>query len=77
MTQAGIQVLKDAVVFLAQYPDAYVMCLGDYNMLLDPTLDRHGGVTPKRASRANTLKRLMLEIGWTDLWRTRNPQTRA
>ena len=51
---AGMQVVKDAVLFMAQYPDACVICMGDYNMILNPTLDRFGGVTPKRASRVNT-----------------------
>ena len=53
----GVQVLREAVLFLAQYPDAYVMCMGDYNMLLDPTLDRHGGATPKWVNRENTQKK--------------------
>lgn len=73
---AGIQVVKNAVLFMAQYSDAYVICMGDFNMLLDSVLDRCGGVSHNRVNRENILKTLFSEIEWSDLWRIGNPQTR-
>lgn len=54
-----MQVLKEVVMFMTQYPEAYVLCMGDFNMWLDPTLDLHGMSAQTQIMGTGTLKNLL------------------
>lgn len=38
----NMKVLKEVVLFMAQYPNVHVICMGDFHMLMDPAIDRYG-----------------------------------
>ena len=59
--------------YLANKPDIPVLIMGDFNCYLDPKLDRHPPVSPPRGGQGTAPSRLLLEVGWTDIWRSRNP----
>ena len=70
------EVLQLLLLYLANKPDTPVLIMGDFNCYLDPKLDRHPPVSPPRGGRGTALSRLLLEVGWTDIWRIRNPYNR-
>lgn len=65
------------MVFAALYPEAYILCLGDFNLLLNTTLDRHGDTLTSEPQCPSAFNQLVTEFGWHDLWRTSNPCNRA
>ena len=73
---ATLSVIKEAMLFASLYPEALVLCLGDFNLLWDPLVDRHGPPL-KRTRKPLMFRELGEEFGWRDLWRMLNPQTRA
>lgn len=63
--------------FAAQYHEAYVLCMGDSNLLLDPLLDRHGGPLVSQPQDQSAFRKLVAKFGWHDQWRVSNPHARA
>lgn len=74
---ATMKVLKEAIIFMSEYPDAHVICMGDFNMWLNPKLDRFGKNIQRGMVGSKSLERFTSEVGWFDLWRIRNPDTRT
>lgn len=64
------------MVFMTQTPDAYVICMGDFNMLLNPRMDSYGKKTQKGIVGSDILEKFINEAG-VDLWSIKNPNTRA
>lgn len=73
---ANLQVIKETMVF-AIYLEAYVLCLGDFNLLLDPVMDRHGDPLASQPQTLSAFGTWGTEFRWSDLWRVSNPHTRA
>lgn len=70
-------VLKEAMLFMSEYPGAYIICMGDFNMWLNPTMDRFGKKIQQGMVGSNVLETFIKEVGWFDLWRIRNPNVRS
>lgn len=51
--------------------------MGNFNGYLDPTLDRHPSAQPLLRGRGTILRRLLQEVGWTDVWWEKQPTTRG
>lgn len=47
---ATLRVVKDAVMFMTQFPGAYITCMGNFNMWLDPVKKKHG-ITQQKDKR--------------------------
>lgn len=45
---ATIGVLKEAILFMTEYPEAYIICMGDFNMWFNPKMDRYGKKKPRK-----------------------------
>lgn len=67
------EVLRKILTFLDASPRAPVIIIGDFNMYLHPYWDKFhsGSIAPD--SRPTSLARVLVEIGFQDLWRTRFP----
>lgn len=70
------EVLQLLLMYLAGKPDVPLLIMGDLNCYLDPKLDRHPPVHSPGGGRGTALSRLVTELGWTDFWRIRNPNTK-
>lgn len=67
--RANLQIIKGAMVFAASYPEAYVLCIEDFNLLLDHAMDRHGDPLVAPSPGLTAFNALIMEFGWRDLWR--------
>lgn len=47
---------------------------GDFNLVLDPSLDRSDPKNNTRSKSATELSKGIKELGFTDIWRMCNPQ---
>lgn len=75
---ATFSVLHQAAGFTAQFPGATLLCMGDFNLLLDPSLDKfHDSPSTNPNQFSSALALLLEELGWQDLWRLSHPTTRA
>lgn len=72
---ANLQVVKEAMFFWCNVFRS--LCLGDFNLLLDPVTDRHGDPLATQSQTWSAFGYLVSEFGWSDLWRVFNPNTRA
>lgn len=72
---ANMKILKEAVIFMTQYPDAYVIYMGGFNMLIYPILDKNGKSTRDGVGGIGILKKFAQEVGWVDIWRSKYPHT--
>lgn len=70
------EVLQLLQSYLANKPDTPVIVMGDFNCYLDPKLDRHPPISSPRGGRGTALSRLMAEMGWIDIRRIRNPDSK-
>ena len=65
------------VFSLAEAMEGHRIFAGDFNLVLDPEMDRKSNVTVKSNSKsAEFLKEYMSENSIIDVWRERNPQSR-
>lgn len=71
-------VLKEGVTFMTQHPTVPAILLGDFNMVIDPYLDRlHPPITPPTQPTPTRFGRFLLEFAMTDSWRLKHPTTLA
>lgn len=64
--------------FMAMYPNTPAIWLGDFNTVLDPTLDRLAGSLSTTAPRHPTrFARLLDDFNLVDTWRYKHPTLRA
>lgn len=71
---ASITLLHDAAKFAANFPSSRVICMGDFNLIHDASIDKF--VPPHSGSRMHPRTQLSFfleEMGWVDLWRFHNP----
>lgn len=54
---------QEASVFVAKYPDAFVLCMRDFNLLLDLVLHRHEDSPFPYSPGSTTFSRLLVEFG--------------
>lgn len=59
------------------YLEAYVLCLGDFNLLLDPVMDRYGDLPASQPQTLSAFVTLVTEFGWSEWWLVSNTHTRA
>lgn len=74
---ANMKILKEAVIFMAQYPEAYVICMGDFNILMNPVMDKHGKLPRDQVGGKSKFGKFVEEVGGVDIWRIKNPQTKG
>lgn len=70
------EILRHLLSFLVDKPEVPTIILGDFNGYLDPRLDRHPPVQPPSGGRGTILSRLLVKVGWTDVWRMKHPITK-
>lgn len=58
-------------------PDLPLFVLGDFNVILDPAIDKHLLAPLGLYARGTALSRLLAEMGWFDIWRLKNLVTRC
>lgn len=70
------EILKKILAFIDASPTAPTLIIGDFNNYLHPFWDKFhlGNVDPN--SRPTSLSRILDEIGYRDVWRTRFPSTK-
>lgn len=68
--------ILDLLEFVDNKADVPIILVGDFNTVLDNTMDRFPPL--KRAERLSEgrLGQLLREVGWCDLWRSHNPNIR-
>lgn len=67
-------VIQDGLTFMAQYPTVPAIWLGDFNMFIDPLIDRLESGAPESRSHGMTrFGRLMGEFALVDTWRHKFP----
>ena len=62
--------------WLADYVDRNIIIGGDFNVCLDPSIDKDGGTLIKKSRYAERLQSLQNELNLGDIWRIFNPDTR-
>ena len=60
---------------LLDYMDKHIMLGGDFNICLQPEIDKKGGTIEKQSESAVVLESLMEEFNLSDVWRLYNPDT--
>lgn len=74
----ALEVERKGLAFLARNPSTPAVWMGDFNMVMNPALDRPLQEGSPRSSLQHTrLSRLLTEFALTDVWRWHNPSTRA
>lgn len=70
------EILLDLLKFVEDKADITIIAVGDFNAVLDSSLDRFPPVSrPERVSEGR-LGQFLGELGWCDLWRSHNPNIR-
>lgn len=70
--------VAEGLAFIAMYPSIPVVCLGDFNHTMTPSLDRPVQAEPRQGEPLHTrLYRTLTEFALIDVWRHANPTTRA
>lgn len=68
-----LEIMYRLLEFVEDKVDTPIIVVGDFNALLNSSLDRFPpGARTDRASEGR-LGQFLEEIGWSDLWRSRNP----
>ena len=49
---------------------------GDWNTILDPKIDKAGGVIKTGDTKTLEMKSLLIDLGLVDFWRLKNPTTK-
>lgn len=68
------EVVTTGLAFMARHLTVPAVWMGDFNMTMDPPAQTRGNT---RGSRLTRLGHLMKEFALADVWRQRNPTTRA
>lgn len=74
----SLEVITGGLAYMAQNPTVPAVWMGDFNMTMNPALDR----PMQDGSHTNTpqqarLSHILIEFALTDFWRQQNPNTRA
>ena len=71
-----VQHLENIMALVNNYSDENVILGGDFNVCLNPEIDKIGGKTEKQSDYALKLLDYMDEMDLVDIWRKRNPDVR-
>lgn len=66
------QVLRAMLEFQLGHRNAMYV-VGYFNCYMDPHLDKHPSVASGRSVCRTALRKLVKEVGWLEVWRSRNP----
>lgn len=71
-------ILKEGVAFMSKHPTVLAIWMGDFNMVIDPLLDRlHSSTTPLARPALTRFGRFLSEFALTVTWRLKYPTTPA
>ena len=71
-----VKVLLDIQDILSKFIDKSLICGGDFNMCLNPDLDKFGGRKEKETEYTNVLFDFIQTFELNDIWRVRNPESK-
>ncbi len=72
---AQLDFIKYIQQILLEYMDKHIMLGGDFNICLQPEIDKKGGTLEKQSESAVVLESIMDEFNLIDVWRLYNPNT--
>lgn len=73
----SVTTLNEMMPFLLAHPTLPLLLMGDFNMYLDPSLDKYSGSASGGASVSTALARVLRELHLFDIWRTKYPDMRS
>ena len=67
---------NDLTTRIKKYENPNVIAVGDWNIILDPTLDCDNYVHVNNPRSRESLETMMLDLGLADVWRDNNPEVK-
>lgn len=73
---AALSILYDAASFASKFPSSRIICMGDFNLIHDMSMDRFNLPHTSISSTSKSQLYVFLEeMGWIDLWRFSHPNS--
>lgn len=71
-----LEILYCLLEYVEDKGDVPIIIMGDFNMALDSSLDRFQPGSRQTGVSGGRLAQFLEEVGWCNLWKARNPESR-